>query len=186
MIAVEDFEDHLSHYTGAPYAVAVDSCTNALELVCRYLRPKQISIPRYTWRGVPRAIRRAGGLVYCEDREWRGAYQLRPLQVWDSARRFYAGMYKPGTYMCVSFHRKKILGHTRGGAILCDDADATDYFYDARRDDGASLGMHCWMPSDVGAMLNVKLHDLPRHNPDQIIPSDHYPDLMSTDWNAMT
>jgi dTDP-4-amino-4,6-dideoxygalactose transaminase len=185
MIAHLAFEDELMLYTGAPYIVLTDSCTNAIELVCRHLKVKEASIPRYTWRGVPRAIRRAGAQVYIEDRDWVGAYQLRPTPIWDSARRFYAGMYKRGTFMCVSFHFKKILGHTRGGAILCDNRDDWHAMDKMTRDDGG-LGMHCWMPSDVAAALHVRLINLPRHNADQLAPPDHYPDLMATNWNALT
>lgn len=185
MIAHGEFEDALCKYTGARFAVLTDSCTNAIELVCRYLRVKEASIPRYTWRGVPRAIRRAGAAVYIEDREWVGAYQLRPTAVWDSARRFYAGMYKGGTFTCVSFHRKKILGYTRGGAILCDDWESWGDMHRMTRDDGHSLGMHCWMPSGIAAELHLRLSDLPLHNPDQVAPLGHYPDLMGTNWNAM-
>jgi len=33
---VSDFEETVADYTGAPYAVAVDSCTNALFLCLKY------------------------------------------------------------------------------------------------------------------------------------------------------
>ncbi len=185
MIGHIEFEEALCNYTGASFVVLVDSCTNAIELVCRYLEIEEASIPRYTWRGVPRAIRRAGARVYIEDRAWTGAYQLRPTPIWDSARRFYAGMYKSGTFTCVSFHFKKILGHTRGGAILCDSWDAWRNMTLMTRDDGRR-GMHCYMPSDVAAALHMKLACLELHNADLIAPEGHYPDLMSIDWNAMT
>ena len=95
-------------------------------------------------------------------------------------------MYKAGTFTCVSFHRKKILGHSRGGAILFDDLGAWKFFNEARRDKGSTLGMHCWMPTDVAAALHLRLTDLPRHNADQIVPLGHYPDLMATGWNSMS
>ena len=31
------FEEEIASYTGAPYAVSIDSCTNALFLCCKYL-----------------------------------------------------------------------------------------------------------------------------------------------------
>jgi dTDP-4-amino-4,6-dideoxygalactose transaminase len=37
---VRMFEEEVAHYTGAPYAVSVDSCTSALMLVCKYLQGK--------------------------------------------------------------------------------------------------------------------------------------------------
>ena len=33
---VQMFEEEVAHYTGAPYAVSVNSCTNALFLACRW------------------------------------------------------------------------------------------------------------------------------------------------------
>ena len=42
---VQMFEEEISLYTGAPYAISVDSCTNALFLICKYLKVKNITIP---------------------------------------------------------------------------------------------------------------------------------------------
>ena len=38
-------EEEIADYTGAPYVVSVDSCTNALFLCCKYLEVKQVTIP---------------------------------------------------------------------------------------------------------------------------------------------
>jgi dTDP-4-amino-4,6-dideoxygalactose transaminase len=35
---VRDFEKAVAEYTGAPYCVAVNSCTMALLLACKYLK----------------------------------------------------------------------------------------------------------------------------------------------------
>ena len=37
---VKMFEEEVAHYTGAPYAVSVNSCTNALFLACKYIGVK--------------------------------------------------------------------------------------------------------------------------------------------------
>lgn len=101
----KDFEAALCEYTGAPYAVAVTSCTMALTLavawhvqrrsytewLARNLPP--IEIPKHTYVGVPYAIREAGGRPTFRDEDWRGMYQLLPLPVWDAARKFTSGMY---------------------------------------------------------------------------------------------
>jgi dTDP-4-amino-4,6-dideoxygalactose transaminase len=42
---VQMFEDEVANYTGAKFAVSVDSCTNALFLVCKYLEVKEVTIP---------------------------------------------------------------------------------------------------------------------------------------------
>ena len=40
---VRMFEEEIAEYTGSPYAVSVDSCTNALFLVCKYLKVKKVT-----------------------------------------------------------------------------------------------------------------------------------------------
>lgn len=153
------FEKALCDYTGAPYAVAVNSCTMALTLAVAWSirrgrlllsrenvgwgeneRP-EISVPKRTYVSVPMAIIHAGGRPVFDDREWRGLYNLKPLPVWDSARHFTSGMYGdhdvefgPDTFMCVSFHAAKILGDTQGGAILHDNEAADEWFRRARFD----------------------------------------------------
>ena len=46
---VQMFEEEVAEYTGAPFAVAVDSCTNALFLSCKYLDVKEVTIPKRTY-----------------------------------------------------------------------------------------------------------------------------------------
>ena len=185
-----DFESALCAYTGAPYAVAVNSCTAALLLACEWLMPTAnapaIEIPRRTYVSVPQAIDRAGFDVKWRDEDWRGAYQLKPLPVWDCARRMTSGMYKPGQFQCVSFSASKILGAEQGGAILHDNAEADAWFRRMRfdgRTEGVDpledtfdlIGHHCLMIPSVAATLLVRLHHLPKHNED--LPHYAYPDL---------
>jgi UDP-4-amino-4,6-dideoxy-L-N-acetyl-beta-L-altrosamine transaminase len=123
-LIVRQFEEELCNYTGAKYAVCVDSCTNALFLCCKYLKVDSVTIPRRTYLSVPQAIINAGGKVILEDIKWNGQYQLKPYPIFDSALRFTSNMFVPGTYMCLSFHYKKHLPLGKGGAILTDDYDA--------------------------------------------------------------
>lgn len=185
-----DFEASLCAYTGAKYAVAVNSCTAALQLaVAWHIRngwPRDVSIPKRTYVSVPQAIINADAWPVFRDERWRGAYQLSPLPVWDAARRFTSGMHKAGQFECVSFSSSKILGIEQGGAILHDDADADDWFrrmrFDGRRegvdpkDDRFDIvGLHCIMLPSIAAQANLKLHHLPKHNED--MPEYEYPDL---------
>ena len=113
----KDFERALCEYTGAPYAVAVNSCTMALLLAVAWFirgekhvapsrfdlgysngsyggtRGPHIEIPKRTYISVPMSIIHAGGRPTFRDEDWKGLYQLRPLPVWDSARYFTSGMY---------------------------------------------------------------------------------------------
>lgn len=89
-------------------------------------------------------------------------------------------------YVCVSFHASKILGLEQGGAILHDDPEADAWFRRARfdgRTEGVApkndafpmLGWHCYMNPSTSAQGLLKLHSLPRCNPD--LHNDQYPDL---------
>ena len=139
---VSMFEEELADYTGAPYVVAVDSCTNALFLSLMYYKLVKydkstldfpvISIPKKTYLSVPQSAMHAGFRVRFKDIEWSGAYQLEPTNVWDSAKRLTSNMYIPGSYMCLSFHIKKTLPIGKGGAILTDDLEAVEWLKMAR------------------------------------------------------
>ena len=187
--AVDDFEAALCAYTGAPYAVAISSCTAALQLACEVHWPESsyagLRIPSRTYISVPSSIIHAGYHVSFEEISWRGAYQIKPLPVWDCALRFTSGMYVAGQYQCVSFAAAKILGIEQGGAILHDNRDADLWFrkmrFDGRTpgkevvdDDIDVLGHKCPMTPSVAAALTLRLSQLPRHNADQV---REYPDV---------
>jgi dTDP-4-amino-4,6-dideoxygalactose transaminase len=134
----EDFEKALADYTGAPYVVALDNMSNALFLALYYekVQGMEIEIPSRTYPSVPCEIIHAGGKVKfmpVEGDTIKGAYQLNPTKVWDSALRFTADMYIPNTHMCVSFTGPyKHLKLSKGGAILTDDLHAYLWFKRAR------------------------------------------------------
>lgn len=192
----EQFEDMLARYTGAPYAVAVDNCSSALFLALSYegIQNKEVEIPARTYPSVPCAIIHAGGKVRfrkIKGRYLKGAYQLKPTSVWDSALRFTADMYIPGALMCLSFTGPfKHLKLGKAGAILTDDYDAYLWFKRARfsgrrecsyhNDNFDMLGWNFYLLPEIaarGIMLMTQFYDLegkPRHNEDLKIP---YPDL---------
>lgn len=190
---VKDFEQALCDYTGAPYAVAVNSCSMALLLavkwhVDKFYTRKPVSIPKRTYVSVPMSIIHAGAKVEFRDEKWSGLYQLSPLPIWDSARFFSSGMYMLGQMMCLSFHTTKILGDTQGGAILLNDDTAYKWLkrmrFDGRTegvpphlDSFTEIGYHCYMSPDVAARLLHKLSVLPSYNAPLV--NDHYPDLSS-------
>ena len=108
---VRQFERRIAKYAGSKYAVAVDSCTNALFLSCMYLNVKgaEITLPKRTYVSVPQSVIHAGGKVKFKDINWKGTYRLDPFPIVDGAKRFTKGMYEKGTLHCLSFHMKKIL-----------------------------------------------------------------------------
>ena len=133
---VRMFEEEIAHYTGAPHAISIDSCTNALFLICKYVGVEEVTIPSKTYLSVPQSIIHAGGEVVFDRREetnnWKGIYQLKPYPIYDAAKRLKKDMYIPNTYMGLSFHIKKLLPIWKGGMILTDNAEAADWFKKAR------------------------------------------------------
>lgn len=130
---VDLFEKKMAEYAGSKYGIAVDNCTDGLFLCLKYLKAEgKISIPSKTWISVPCTIIHAGCEVNFEHREWSGAYQLKPYPIYDGAVRMKKGMYKPGTYHCLSFHIRKHIPIGKGGMILTDDKEAYDWFRTVR------------------------------------------------------
>jgi dTDP-4-amino-4,6-dideoxygalactose transaminase len=131
---VKMFEEEVADYTGAPYAISVDSCTSALFLCCKYLEVTDVIIPSKTYLSVPQSIINSGGNVIFDPstNDWRGVYQLKPYPIYDAAKRFTSGMYIPNTFMCLSFHIKKHLKIGKGGMILTDNKEASDWFKESR------------------------------------------------------
>ena len=197
---VSEFENRVAQYSGAPYAVAVNSCTSALTLAVKYALMQggcngRVWLPKRTYIGVPYAVIAAGGKPVFRDHEWSGAYALGihrvldtfALTLVDSARRFTSGMYKPGTLWCLSFHETKILNIGDGGMILTDDWEAAETLRQMRfdgRSPGKSVAqdtftvpwaLHCHMKADVATRGLMLMAGVKEHNED--LPNDDYPDL---------
>lgn len=196
----EDFEKSISDYTGAPYVITVDNQSNALFLALMFenVKGKEITIPSRTYPSVPCEIIHAGGKVNFSEvkgKTIKGAYRLEPTNIWDSALRFTADMYQPGTHMCVSFTGPyKHLKLSKGGAILTDNHDAYLWFkrarYSGRRecsyhdDHFDMLGWNFYMMPELstrGMLLMGQFYNIDgskKHNEDLELP---YPDLSKFD-----
>lgn len=175
------FEEEIANYCGSPYAVSVDSCTNALFLCCKYLEVKEVTIPSQTYLSVPMSIIQSGGEVIFDKRpktnHWSGIYQLSPYPIYDSSKRLTSNMYIPGSYMCLSFHIKKNLKIGKGGMILTDDLEAVKWFKRARyegrsekfykEDDIRNIGWNMYMTPQEAAHGLCLMQNYPDHVPDQ-------------------
>lgn len=198
----EQFEEELCKYTGAKYAVTLDNMSNALFLALYYEKniserighTTKIKIPNRTYPSVPCEIIHAGLKVEFEKvngKTIKGAYQLKPSRVYDSALSFTADMYIPDTHMCVSFTGPyKHFKLSKGGAILTDDYDAYLWFkrarYSGRRecsyhdDHFDMLGWNFYMMPELaarGLLLMNQFYNTDgtkKHNNDLELP---YPDL---------
>ena len=149
---VKMFEEEVAHYTGAPYAVSVNSCTNAIFLACRYekVQGKEVIIPKRTYLSPPQSIMQAGANLVFEDISWKGIYQLKPFPIYDAAKRLTSNMYIPGSHMCLSFHIKKHLKIGKGGMILTDSEEAVEFFRKARYEGRSELQYHQDMIDEEG------------------------------------
>jgi len=189
----EDFERAVADYTGAPFAIAVDNCSNALFLALTYagIAGKHITIPSRTYMSVPCEIIHAGGKVVFQPGMAEGAYRLFPTMVYDSALRFTADMYISGSLMCLSFtgpYKNLKLG--KGGMILTDSEHAYGWFKKARmsgrnevsyhNDTFTMLGWNFYMMPEIaarGLMLMRGFYDMNGQKvniPDAVVK---YPDL---------
>lgn len=184
---VKMFEEEVAEYTGAPYAVSVDSCTNALFLCLKYLNAEEVVVPRKTYLSVPQSVLHAGAKLKFSNENWQGIYQLKPYPIWDSAKRFTSGMYIPGTHMCLSFHIKKHIKIGKGGMILTDNKDAVEWFKKARyegrsekfykEDDIDMLGWNMYMTPQEASHGLALMQNIPKYNPDLDEHGNGYRDL---------
>ena len=179
-LCVKDFEESFCNYTGSKYAVAVDSCTNAIFLSLVYYKKYinnediTITIPSRTYISVPMQIINAGYKLNLIDYEWIGSYKLKNTPIIDSAQNFTKDMYIKDTFQCISFQFKKHLPIGRGGAILTDDVNAYEWLIKARHDGRnmynqygnidniTTIGYHCpLLPNEaikgLELLLNINL-----------------------------
>jgi dTDP-4-amino-4,6-dideoxygalactose transaminase len=187
---VRMFEETVADYTGAPYAVSTDNCTDALLICCEYLKVKEVTIPSKTYLSVPQSIMHAGGKVKFRDYLWNGVYQLEPYPIWDAAKRLTSGMYIPGSFMCLSFHIKKHLKIGKGGMILTDNKEAVEWLKKARyegrgpvkyHEDNIQInGYNAYMSPEQAARGLMLMQNYPEHMPD--LPEEpYYRDLREFD-----
>ena len=190
---VAAFEETVAEYAGAKYGVAVNSCTSALMLACRFRFDQNyercVEIPRYTYVGVAQAIHAAGGYCKFRDEDWSGGYWLESIGVFDGARRFCRGMYQPALH-CLSFHMTKHLPIGRGGMILTNGPQTSEALrrlrYDGRaagvapKDDDFDFGWHVGMAPEEAAR-GLQLMTSAKDSYDDI-PWDDYVDLSKTKW----
>lgn len=129
--SVRQFERTVAEFSGSKYAVAVDSCTNAIFLCLKYLCAETVLVPNRTYVSVPMSVIHSGAKVIFTDVSWNGTYELSPYPVIDSACRFREDMYEGG-FQCLSFQARKRLPIGKGGMILTDDEKAVEWLTKAR------------------------------------------------------
>lgn len=183
---VSEFEKQVAKYAGSKYAVALDNCTNALFLCCKYLKVKQVTIPSKTYVSVPCAIINSGGSVNFSKEKWlnKGFYQLKPYPIYDAAQLFNRNMYVKDSYFCISFSSTKIINIGKGGMILTNNKKAVDWFKKARycgrhevplmKDKFDTIGWNMYMTPEQAARGILLMHHIKDSNKHK---TPEYPDL---------
>jgi dTDP-4-amino-4,6-dideoxygalactose transaminase len=158
---VEKFERLIANFYGAPYAVAVDCCTHAIELCLRLETPqRKINCPTRTYLSIPMTFMKLGLEWEFDDYDWEDYYYIGCTNIIDAAVYWKRNGYVSDSLMCLSFQFKKHLNLGRGGMILLDDEKQATLLrkmrYDGRLDnvpwkeqDIDTLGYHYYMTPET-------------------------------------
>lgn len=140
---IDLFEKEIASFTGAPFAVATDCCTHAIELAMRLDRVTETKFSAYTYLSVLMIFHRLDIKYELINDRWQDQYNFHNTRIIDSARYLAPGMYQPGSITCLSFGRGKPLDLHRGGALLLDDQSCYEKLK-LWRYDGRNLGILPW------------------------------------------
>ena len=188
---VKDFEKKIAKFYGAPYAVAVDSCTHSVELCLRYNKAKKIVVPKRTYLSIAFLAKKIGLDLEWKDENWVDYYYLGGTNIIDAAVLWERNSYISKSLMCLSFQYQKHLSLGRGGMILTDDKKAGDELkrmsYDGRNPDIPwreqnikSIGYHYYMTPETAQLGLDKLPKAIKSKPKKW-SIDDWPDLQKMD-----
>ena len=150
MNKVAEFERLIANYYNAPYAVAVDCCTHAIELCLRKDNPDHVTCPVNTYLSVPMTFEKLNLSWEFVDNEWKDYYYIGNTNIIDGAVYWKQNGYIPGTKMCLSFQFKKHLSLGRGGMILLDNYD--EYVTLKKMSYDGRYGDSPWAEQDIDTM----------------------------------
>jgi dTDP-4-amino-4,6-dideoxygalactose transaminase len=164
---VSFFENKIAEFFGAPYAIAVDSCTHGIELALRLTDAKLITVPKRTYLSVAFLAEKLNIDRVWKDENWVDYYYLTSTVI-DAAVLWKPKSYIPNTFMGISFQYQKHLSLGRGGILLCDDADNARELkkmsYDGRipnvpwrEQNISSVGYHYYMTPETAQLGLDKL-----------------------------
>lgn len=184
---IEQFEKEISKFYNAPYAVATDCCTHAIELCLRYEGYNNIIVPTHTYISIPFTLEKLNLNWKFEYQEWKNFYYLGNTNIIDAAVYWKQNGYIENTYMCLSFQYKKHLSLGKGGAILLQNKEDYDILkkmsYDGRvlnkpwmEQNIDTMGFHYYMTPETSLLGLEKLPDAIQSVPKHWDYSD-YPNL---------
>lgn len=183
---VTEFENKIANFFGAPYAIAVDSCTHGVELALRYTEANCITVPKRTYLSIPFLAEKLNIGRIWKDEDWIDYYYITDRVV-DAAVLWKPNSYVKNTFMGISFQYQKHLSLGRGGVLLTDDKEAATQIkkmsYDGRlssipwRDQDIDVvGYHYYMTPETAQLGLDKLSTAVETTPRQWVVTD-WPDL---------
>jgi dTDP-4-amino-4,6-dideoxygalactose transaminase len=187
MNAVLDFEHAIAEFYNAPYAVATDCCTHAIELCLRLFKPVHVTCPEYTYLSVPMTFEKLKIQWDFQDIKWKDYYFIGNTNIIDGAVYWKKDGYIRNTMMCLSFQYKKHLNIGRGGMILLDNKQQYEQLlkmrYDGRTDDKPwaeqdvdTIGYHYYMTPEQAEFGLEKL-EIARAIEPRLWSFNDYPNL---------
>lgn len=185
---INQFENKIAKFFGAPYAISTDCCTHAIELCLLYNNSKFLSIPTHTYLSVPMTAKKLNLNWEWTEEPWKDYYHITD-NIYDAAVLWKENSYIPGTFMCISFQYRKHLSLGRGGIILTDNKNAYHDLiklgYDGRSRDKpwanqeiSSFGYHYYMTPET-AKLGLEKLPTAISTPPKLWSWKDYPDLRS-------
>ena len=184
---VSRFEKTISKYFNAPYGIATDSCTHAIELCLRYQNVKRVEIPANTYASIPMLGVKLNIKWSWKEEKWKNFYYLGGTNIIDAAVYWKKSGYIPNTFMCLSFQYQKHISIGKGGMILTDNLNAYNKLiklsHDGRkrnlswRSQNISLiGYHYYLTPEA-ADKGLKVFKKKNNLPPRIWSYKDYPDL---------
>jgi len=184
---VEEFEKRVANFFGAPYGVAIDSCTHGIELCLRHQNIQHYTIPKRTYISIPFLAQKLGITFDWREEDWKNYYYLGGTNIIDAAVLWKKNSYVKNTFMCISFQYRKHLSLGRGGMILLDNLEAARQLkkmsYDGRlphtpwrEQNITSVGYHYYMTPETAQLGLNKLSNAITKEPKKWNTND-WPDL---------
>lgn len=188
---VNQFEKKISNFFNAPYGVATDCCTHAIELCLRYKEIKKIIVPSKTYISIPMLAYKLNIKLSWTEEKWRNFYFLKGTSIIDAAVLWKRNSYIKNTFMCISFQKQKHINIGKGGMILTDSLEAykslTRMSYDGRirdipwrKQNISSMGFHYYMMPEL-AEIGLKIFNDKSKKLSKIWTYRDYPDLKKFD-----
>ncbi len=184
---VREFEHEVSNFFSAPYAIATDCCTHAIELCLRLTKHNNVTCPTNTYLSVPMTFEKLGLNWAFFHQYWKDYYYIGNTNIIDAAVYWKEDGYIPNTMMCLSFQFKKHLNIGRGGMILLDNHEQYEQLlkmrYDGREDDIPwadqdinTLGYHYYMTPEM-AQIGLDKLKVARNTKPKLWSWENYPDI---------